>query len=217
MQTLSKPTWLSTASKNFNLALAGLALSGMLAACGAQTTTTNTTAQATSAPAATVANTTAAVTETTATSATTSTSATTGTSATTATTETSAVATSTTKFNLNTVTPEQILTIPNTGNRMVREFQEYRPYVSIEQFRKEIGKYVDQTQVAEYEKYVYVPVKPNDADAATLQQLPGVDATVAADLIAGRPYASNEAFLTALATHVSAEQAASAGAYLETE
>ena len=100
---------------------------------------------------------------------------------------------------------------------MVREFEEYRPYVSIQQFRKEIGKYVDQAQVAEYEKYVYVPVKPNEADAETLQQLPGVDATVAAALIASRPYASNEAFLTALATHVSAEQAASAGAYLETK
>jgi len=213
MQSLSKPKWLSTASKNFSLALAGLALGGMIAACGAQGTSTNsnTAAQATSAPAATSVEPTAAV------AGTTSTSATTATSETTTSTQTGTTATSTTKFNLNTVTPEQILTIPNTGNRMVHEFEEYRPYVSIEQFRKEIGKYVDQAQVAEYEKYVYVPVNPNEADAATLQQLPGVDATIAAALIAGRPYASNDAFLTALTTHVSAEQAASAGAYLETK
>lgn len=211
MQHLSQPKWLSAwkqqTSRNFSVALAGLALSGLLAACGAQTTSTgsNTATQATSVSAATVASTTAAI------------SATTSTSTTNTTTQTGTVATSTTKFNLNTVTPEQILTIPNAGNRMVREFQEYRPYVSIQQFRKEIGKYVDQAQIADYEKYVYVPVNPNEADAATLQQLPGVDATVAADLVAGRPYASNDAFLQKLATHVSAKQAASAGAYLETK
>jgi DNA uptake protein ComE-like DNA-binding protein len=205
MQHLSQPKWLSAwkqqTSRNFSLALASLALSGLLAACGAQSTSTgsNTAAQATSAPVATVVSTTAAISETT------------------TTTQTGTIATSTTKFNLNTVTPEQILTIPNTGNRMVREFQEYRPYVSIAQFRKEIGKYVDEAQVAEYEKYVYVPVNPNEADAATMQQLPGVTEAVANALIAGRPYASNDAFLQKLATQVSAEQVASAGAYLETQ
>jgi len=59
------------------------------------------------------------------------------------------------------------------GNRMVREFLEYRPYISIQQFRREIGKYVEEAQVAEYEQYVYVPVNVNESDAATLQQLPG--------------------------------------------
>jgi hypothetical protein len=89
------------------------------------------------------------------------------------------------------------------GNRMVREFEEYRPYISIRQFRQEIGKYVSQEQVAEYEKYVYVPIAINDADAATLQQIPGVDAAEAEELLAGRPYASVDAFLTRLAGYVS--------------
>ena len=71
---------------------------------------------------------------------------------------------------------------------MVREFLEYRPYVSIQQFRQEIGKYVDEAQVAAYEQYVYVPVNVDEADAKTLQQLPGVDEAVAAELIAARPY-----------------------------
>ena len=62
------------------------------------------------------------------------------------------------------------------GNRMVHEFEEYRPYKSIQQFRKEIGKYVDQNQVAEYEKYIFVPINENDSDAPTLQQIPGLDA-----------------------------------------
>lgn len=37
---------------------------------------------------------------------------------------------------------------------MVRKFEEYRPYVSIQQFRREIGKYVDEAMVAAYEQYV---------------------------------------------------------------
>src|SRR4051794_4968191 len=53
-----------------------------------------------------------------------------------------------TRFNLNTGTPEQFLTIPQMNQRWVREFLEYRPYISITQFRKEIGKYVGADQVA---------------------------------------------------------------------
>ena len=119
-----------------------------------------------------------------------------------------------TKLNLNTATPQEILTVPNTGNRMVREFQEYRPYTSIQQFRREIGKYVDAATVAEYEKYVYVPVDVNQADAETLQQIPGVTADIAGQLIAGRPYGTNQNFLAKLVTLVSAEQAAAAQNYL---
>jgi len=121
----------------------------------------------------------------------------------------------TAKLNLNEVTEEQLLsTIPNFSNRMVREFMEYRPYVSIQQFRKEIGKYVSAEQVTAYEQYVYVPVEVDQADAATLQQLPSVDASIAQQLIAGRPYGSNEAFLTKLASLVSTTDAQQASAYL---
>ena len=49
---------------------------------------------------------------------------------------------------------EDILSIPGTGKRILREFKEYRPYVNIEQFRKEIGKYVDKKEVARLERYV---------------------------------------------------------------
>lgn len=119
------------------------------------------------------------------------------------------------KLNLNTASGDDYLkAIPGFSSRMVREFLEYRPYVSIQQFRREIGKYVDDAVVAEYEKYVYVPVDVNESDAATLQQLPGVDATIADQLIAGRPYASPEAFLAQLATRVTAAQAAEAQGYL---
>jgi DNA uptake protein ComE-like DNA-binding protein len=120
-----------------------------------------------------------------------------------------------TKLNLNEATGDDYLAaIPGFGNRMVREFLEYRPYISIQQFRREIGKYVDETQVAEYEQYVYVPVNVDESDAETLQQIPGLDETIAAELMAARPYGSNEAFLTKLAEYVSAAQLAGAESYL---
>ena len=49
-----------------------------------------------------------------------------------------------------------ILTIPGLGARMLREFKEYRPYKAIEQFRREIGKYVDAKEVARLERYVTI-------------------------------------------------------------
>lgn len=120
-----------------------------------------------------------------------------------------------TKLNINTASEAELLqTIPGFGNRMVHEFEEYRPYKSIQQFRKEIGKYVDQNQVAEYEKYIFVPIDENQSDAATLQQIPGLDANEAQELIAGRPYASRDAFLAKLGEKVSADDLALAKTYL---
>jgi DNA uptake protein ComE-like DNA-binding protein len=57
-------------------------------------------------------------------------------------------------INLNTATDADILTIPGLGNRMLREFKEYRPYKAIDQFRREIGKYVSKEEVARLERYV---------------------------------------------------------------
>jgi DNA uptake protein ComE-like DNA-binding protein len=120
------------------------------------------------------------------------------------------------KLNLNTVTGDELLAvIPDFGNRMVREFQEYRPYLSIRQFRQEIGKYVSDAQVAEYEIYVYVPISFNESDSETLQQIPGVDATEAESLIAGRPYASKDAFLAKLGEYVSPSEVEIGVSYLD--
>jgi radical SAM superfamily enzyme with C-terminal helix-hairpin-helix motif len=57
-------------------------------------------------------------------------------------------------MHLNTASDEAFLSIPGVGARMLREFKEYRPYTSLAQFRREIGKYVDETQVAIWERYV---------------------------------------------------------------
>ena len=59
-------------------------------------------------------------------------------------------------INLNSASDEDIQSIPGVGPRMLREFKEYRPYRTIEQFRKEIGKYVNAKEVARLERYVTI-------------------------------------------------------------
>jgi len=59
-------------------------------------------------------------------------------------------------IDLNTASDADILTIPGLGNRMLREFKEYRPYKAIDQFRREMGKYVSKEEVARLERYVTI-------------------------------------------------------------
>lgn len=59
-------------------------------------------------------------------------------------------------IDLNAATGEEILLIPGVGERMEHEFEEYRPYRAMEQFRREIGKYVDDEEVARLERYVEI-------------------------------------------------------------
>ena len=202
--------------------LVGLALLG--AACATSTSTTSnapaaeapavvaTTAETSSEPAAAALTTTTTVTESAAVTA-----ATVVTDIAAEAVE-SAPAAAMTKLNLNTVTGDELLaTIPDFGNRMVREIEEYRPYISIQQFRQEIGKYVDEAQVATYEEYVYVPVAVNDSDAATIMQIPGVDQATADALIAARPYSDNAAFIVKLTEVAPAVDGTLAQAYLEAQ
>lgn len=119
-----------------------------------------------------------------------------------------------TKYNLNSIANEQILSIPGAGDRMTREFPEYRPYTTIKQFRKEIGKYVADDIVAGYEQYVFVPIEPNSADAETIQQLPGIDGDKASQLLDTAPFADDTAFLAAVGGMVTSEQSTLAATYL---
>lgn len=59
-------------------------------------------------------------------------------------------------LDLNSATAEEIELIPGVAGRMRHEFEEYRPYRGIEQFRREIGKYVDPAEVARLERYVTI-------------------------------------------------------------
>lgn len=107
------------------------------------------------------------------------------------------------KVNLNTASEAEFLEkVPELGKKMAHEFEEYRPYASVTQFEKEMGKYVDEAKIEAYLTHVYVPIAYNDCDAATLQQL-DLTAEAAQALMDGRPYADKAAFLEALKGHAS--------------
>jgi DNA uptake protein ComE-like DNA-binding protein len=64
------------------------------------------------------------------------------------------------RLDLNSATDQEILAIPGIGKRMLHEFKEYRPYKSMDQFRREIGKYIDkdkrEAELARLERYVTI-------------------------------------------------------------
>ena len=59
-------------------------------------------------------------------------------------------------FNLNTTAEKDFKVIPGVGDKMTHEFIEYRPYSNLAQFRKEIGKYVDDKELNRLERFVYL-------------------------------------------------------------
>ena len=59
-------------------------------------------------------------------------------------------------IRLNTASDADILSIPGAGQRMVREFKEYRPWKTKEQFIKEIGKYVGAKEAERMFRYVTI-------------------------------------------------------------
>lgn len=56
--------------------------------------------------------------------------------------------------NLNTASEEDIALIPGMTEKMEHEFLEYRPYADMDEFDREIGKYVDAEEVARLRQYV---------------------------------------------------------------
>jgi DNA uptake protein ComE-like DNA-binding protein len=61
-----------------------------------------------------------------------------------------------TPIDLNSATRDEINLIPGMSRKMAHEFEEYRPYKNIEQFNKEIGKYVPPAEVARLRSYVTI-------------------------------------------------------------
>jgi len=59
-------------------------------------------------------------------------------------------------IDLNAASDADILSIPGAGQRMVREFKEYRPWRAKEQFDREIGKYVGPKETARLWRYVVI-------------------------------------------------------------
>ena len=91
-------------------------------------------------------------------------------------------------FNLNTTEEKDFKMIPGVGDKMAHEFEEYRPYTSILQFKREIGKYVDKQEVARYLDYVFVPVELNTSSEDDFKELPGIGKKMTHEFLEYRPY-----------------------------
>jgi len=97
-------------------------------------------------------------------------------------------------INLNTATPEEIMLIPGAGRRMAHEFEEYRPWRTWAQFEKEIGKYVNQQEVARLAQYAFIPINLNTASDADIQTIPGVGTRMLHEFKEYRPWKTMDQF-----------------------
>jgi len=111
-------------------------------------------------------------------------------------------------INLNAATREEILLIPNVGNRMLREFMEYRPYAALAVFHREIGKYVDDTELARLEQYVFVPIDLNTASDADILTIPGLGNRMLREFKEYRPYKAMEQFRREIGKYVDDKEVA---------
>ena len=91
-------------------------------------------------------------------------------------------------LNINETAEDIFKLIPGVGDRMAHEFEEYKPYVNLNQFRKEIGKYVDEQEVARLEQYIFVPIELNTAQEDDIKNLPGVGSKMTHEFLEYRPY-----------------------------
>ena len=106
------------------------------------------------------------------------------------------------QMNLNKVSEKSLLLIPNLGPKMAHEIEEYRPYVSFKQFRKEIGKYVSKKEVARLEQYFFIPINLNKATDEQILSIPGVGKKLLHEFKEYRPYKNIKQFSKEIGKYV---------------
>jgi DNA uptake protein ComE-like DNA-binding protein len=117
-------------------------------------------------------------------------------------------------LNLNAASEEEIMMIPGVGKRIAHEFEEYRPFKSLAQFRKEIGKYVDEKELARLEQYVFVPINLNTASDEDILSIPGSGKRVLHEFKEYRPYKNIEQFRREMGKYWNAKEVARLERYL---
>ena len=118
-------------------------------------------------------------------------------------------------IDLNDVTDEEIRLIPGVGDRMLHEFEEYRPYVALAQFHREIGKYVDDTELARLAQYVYVRIDLNSASEEAILSIPGVGERMLHEFEEYRPYTSIAQFRREIGKYVDEDEVERLARYVE--
>ncbi len=111
-------------------------------------------------------------------------------------------------LNLNTASREELLLIPGLGPKMAHEFEEYRPYKSFAQFRKEIGKYVNEQEVARLEQFVFIPIDLNKASDEDILTIPGLGRRMLHEFKEYRPYKNIEQFRKEIGKYVNEKEVA---------
>ncbi|MBV6521996.1 MAG: hypothetical protein MNPFHGCM_02140 [Gemmatimonadaceae bacterium] len=111
-------------------------------------------------------------------------------------------------INLNSASKEEILLIPGVGNRMLHEFEEYRPYKALAQFHREIAKYVKPDELARLEQYVFVPINLNTATDEDILSIPGVGNRMLHEFKEYRPYKGIEQFRREIGKYVNKAEVA---------
>ena len=110
--------------------------------------------------------------------------------------------------NINTASRAELLLIPGVGERIAHEIEEYRPYASFAQFRRELGKYIDDKEVARLEQYFFIPVKLNTASDEHIQTIPGVGPKMLHEFKEYRPYQNIEQFRREIGKYVDKNEVA---------
>jgi DNA uptake protein ComE-like DNA-binding protein len=118
------------------------------------------------------------------------------------------------QINLNTASDDEIMLIPGMSGKMAHEFEEYRPYTSLEQFRREIGKYVDADEVARLEQYVFIPMNLNDAPLDDFAGIPGMTPKMVHEFEEYRPYRSMDQFRREIGKYVDDDEVARLESYV---
>ena len=118
-------------------------------------------------------------------------------------------------INLNAATEKEVLLVPGVGKRMAHEFLEYRPYENLARFRREIGKYVDEKEVARLEQYVFVPIDLNSASDEDIRTIPGIGDRMLHEFKEYRPYDSIEKFRREIGKYVDKKEVARLERYVK--
>jgi len=117
-------------------------------------------------------------------------------------------------INLNTASASEIRLIPGMSRKMEHEFEEYRPYTSLEQFRREMSKYVDQDEVARLEQFVFVPMNLNAAGNDDFATIPGISKKMIHEFEEYRPYSDMEQFRREIGKYVDEDEVNRLGRYV---
>jgi DNA uptake protein ComE-like DNA-binding protein len=117
-------------------------------------------------------------------------------------------------INLNGTTDAEINLVPGMGPRMLREFKEYRPYASLAVFQKEMGKYVDSTEVARLAQYVFVPVELNTATDEDILSIPGAGRRMVREFKEYRPWRNEAQFQKEIGKYVDAKEVSRLWSYV---